>query len=169
MKVNFFFVFRAGASVPLPLAASPPTATVLLQISWLRPWFGIFDTHQCGIVYMPYIVHWLSLASPSRRCLENTLDSDPQLALIHAMPSRSPISITWKSVEGGARILARVVVTTRYICPGLPRRSRSYLNRFSLFAVVNVQATCLSLWLLKLGNWYSCSHARAFQSAHLPI
>jgi len=33
-----------------------------------------------------------------------------------------------------AQILARVVVTTRYVCPGLPRRSRTYLNRFSLFA-----------------------------------
>ena len=52
----------------------------------------------------------------------------------HAMPSRSPISITWKSVEGGAWILARVVVTTRNVCPGVPRRSQSYLNRFSLFA-----------------------------------
>jgi len=81
--------------------------------------------------------HWLPLASPSRRCLENTPDSDPQLALIHpkhAMPSRPPISITWKSVEEGAQILARVVVKTCYVCPGLPRRSRSYFNRFSLFA-----------------------------------
>jgi len=50
------------------------------------------------------------------------------------MPSRSTISITWKSVEGGAQILAQVVVTTRYVCPGLPRLSRLYLNRFSLFA-----------------------------------
>ena len=77
------------------------------------------------------------LASPSGRRLEQTCDSDLQLALIHlkhAKPSRSPISITWKSVEEGARILARVVVTTCYVCPGLPRRSRSYLNRFSFFA-----------------------------------
>ena len=76
------------------------------------------------------------LASTSRRCLEKTGDSDPQLALIHpkhAKPSRSPISIAWKSVEGGARILAWVVVTTRYVCPGVLCRSRSYLNRFSLF------------------------------------
>ena len=107
--------------------------------------------------------HWFSLASPSRRCLENTPDSDPQLALIHpkhAMPFRSPISITWKLVEGGARILARVVVTSRYVCPGVPRRSRSYLNRFSSHTVINVQVPCLSLRSLKLGNPYSCSHAR---------
>ena len=108
--------------------------------------------------------HWLSLASPSRRCLENTPDSDPQLALIHpkyTMPSRSPISITWKSVEGGARILARVVVTTRYVCPGVPRRSRSTsTDSHSSHTVVNVQVSCLSLWSLKLSNRYSCSHAR---------
>ena len=81
----------------------------------------------------PLVLFWHS----HRRCLEQTLDSDPQLALIHpkhAMPSCSPISITWKSVEGGARILARVVVTTCYACPGMLHRSQSYLNRFSLFA-----------------------------------
>jgi len=41
----------------------------------------------------------------------NTLDSNPHLALTHPkhpMPSHSPISITWKSVEGGTRILTRV-------------------------------------------------------------
>ena len=40
--------------------------------------------------------HWLSLASPSRRCLENTPDSDPQLGLIHpkhAKPSRDHLEI----------------------------------------------------------------------------
>jgi len=61
----------------------------------------------------------------------------PLAALIHpkhATPSCSPVSITWKLVEGGTRILAWVVVTTHYICPGVLRRSQSYLNRFSLFA-----------------------------------
>ena len=77
------------------------------------------------------------LASPSGRCLEQTCDRDPQLALIHlrhAKPSHSPVSMAWKSVERGAWILARVVVTTHYVCPGILHRSRSYLNRFSLFA-----------------------------------
>jgi len=77
------------------------------------------------------------LASPSGRCPKQTRDRDSQLALIHlrhTKPSRFLVSIAWKSVEGGAKILDRVVVTTRYVCPGIPRRSRSYLNRFSLFA-----------------------------------
>ena len=77
------------------------------------------------------------LASPSRSCLKKIHNSDTQLALIHpkhAKPSRSPISIAWKSVEGGTWILAWVVVTTRYVCPGVLCHSRSYLNRFSLFA-----------------------------------
>ena len=47
------------------------------------------------------------------------------------------LSITWKSVEGGAQILAWVVVTTRYVCPGVLYCSRSYLNRFSLFTYCN--------------------------------
>ena len=118
--------------------------------------------------------HWLSLASPSRRCLENTPDSDPQLALIHpkhAMPSRSPISITWKSVP--------LLHTSRYVIPrdsvlrtlgreGLGTRLQAYrvvLDRTSTdshspHTVVNVKVCCLSLWLLKLGYRYSCSHAR---------
>ena len=53
------------------------------------------------------------LASPSGRCPEQTPNSDTQLVLIHskhAKPSRSLISIAWKSVEGGAWILAQVVV-----------------------------------------------------------
>ena len=78
------------------------------------------------------------LASPSSgRCLEQTHDSNPQLALIHlrhTKPSHSPISIAWKSVEGGTQILVRVVVTTHYVCPGVLHRSQLYLNRFSLFA-----------------------------------
>jgi len=52
----------------------------------------------------------------------------------HTKPSRSPIVIAWKSLEGGARILARVVATTHYISPVILHHSRSYLNRFSLFA-----------------------------------
>ena len=67
------------------------------------------------------------LASPSGRCLEQTHDSDPQLALIHpkhAKPSRSPNSIAWKSVEGGAGVLGRVVATTHYVYPGILRRSQ---------------------------------------------
>ena len=68
------------------------------------------------------------LASPSGRCLEQTHDSDPQLSLIHAKPFCSPISIAWKLVAGGARILAQVVVTTRYVCPGILHHSRLYLN-----------------------------------------
>jgi len=51
------------------------------------------------------------------------------------------LSIIWKSMEGGAWILARVVVTTRYVCPGVPCRSRSYLNRFSLYVHVTVEST----------------------------
>ena len=77
------------------------------------------------------------LASPLGRCLEQTRDSDPQLALIHhrhAKPSHSPISTAWKLMEGGTRILTWIVVTTCYICPGVLRCSRWYLNRFSLFA-----------------------------------
>jgi len=69
------------------------------------------------------------LASPSGRCLEQTRDNDPQLAFIcprHAKPSCSPILIAWKLVEGGICILARVVVTTRYVCPGILRRPRSH-------------------------------------------
>ena len=76
----------------------------------------------------PLVLFWHS----HRRCLEQTPDSDPQLALIHprhAKPSHSPISIAWKSVEGGARILGRVVVTTCYIYPGVLCRSQSYLSR----------------------------------------
>ena len=37
-------------------------------------------------------------------------------------------------VEGGAQILAPVVVTTCYMCPGVLCCSRSYLNQFSLFS-----------------------------------
>jgi len=51
------------------------------------------------------------LASPEQTC-----NSNLQLARIHpkhAKPSSSPISITWKSVEGDAWILARVVATPR--------------------------------------------------------
>jgi len=56
------------------------------------------------------------LASPSGGCPEQTCNSNLQLARIHpkhAKPSSSPISITWKSVEGDAWILARVVATPR--------------------------------------------------------
>jgi len=76
------------------------------------------------------------LASPSGRCLEQTHDSDSQLALIHPKHAKpcSPISIAWKSVEGGAGVLGLVVVTTHYVYPGILRRSQLYLNRFSLFA-----------------------------------
>jgi len=54
------------------------------------------------------------------------------ISLKHSKPSRSPISITRKSVVGGAWILAQVVVTTSYICPGVLHRSRTYLNQTSL-------------------------------------
>ena len=37
---------------------------------------------------------------------------------------------------------------------------RTSTDSHSLHTVVNVQVSCLSLWLLKLGNRYSCSHAR---------
>jgi len=89
--------------------------------------------------------------------------------------SRSPILITWKSVEGGAWILARVVVTTRYVCPSqlvtYVQAYRVILDRTSTdshssHTVINVQVSCLSLWLHKLGNRYSCSHARI--SKHPP-
>ena len=103
------------------------------------------------------------MASPSGRCLEQTRDSDPQLALLHlrhTKPSHSPISITRKSVEGGAWILTRVVVTARYVCPGvLVVLDRTSTDSHSSHTVVNIQVCCLSPWSLKLGNRYSCSHA----------
>ena len=71
------------------------------------------------------------LALPLGRCLEQTRDKNPQLALIHpkhANPSYSPILIARKSVVGGTQILAWVVATTRYICPGVLCHSCSYLN-----------------------------------------
>ena len=37
---------------------------------------------------------------------------------------------------------------------------RTSTDSHSSHTVVNVQVTCLSLWSLKLGNRYSCSHAR---------
>ena len=68
----------------------------------------------------PLVLFW------HRHWVEQTPNSDPQLALIyhkHAKPSRSTISIAWKSVEGGAGVLGRVVVTTRYVYPGVLHRS----------------------------------------------
>ena len=88
------------------------------------------------------------LASPSGSCLEQTRDSDLQLALIHhrhAKSSRSPISTAWKLMEGGARILTRIVVTTCYIyvlvyCAVLDRTSK---DSHSLQTVFIVQVSCL--------------------------
>ena len=62
----------------------------------------------------------------------NKLVTASLISLKHSKPSRSPISIARKSVEGGAWILAWVVVTTSYICPGVLHCSRMYLNRTSL-------------------------------------
>ena len=63
------------------------------------------------------------------------------LALInpkHAKPSRSPISIAWKSVEGGAQILARVVVT--YVLAYCVVLDCTSTDSHSSHTVVNVQA-----------------------------
>ena len=102
------------------------------------------------------------LALSSGRCLEQTRDSDPQLALLHlrhTKPSHSPISIARTSVEGGAWILARVVVPTHYVCPGvLVVLDRTSIDSQSSHTVVNVQVCCLSPWSLKLGDRYSGSH-----------
>ena len=82
----------------------------------------------------------------------------------HSSQTRYAISLSYldhlEIGEGGARILARVVVTTRNVCPGVPRRSRFVPQPILTLRIVNVQVPCLSLWSLKLGNRNSCSDAR---------
>jgi len=99
------------------------------------------------------------LASTSGRCLEQTRDSDPQLALIHlrhAKPSRSPILIAWKSVEEAPvfwlGLLSQLIMYVDHTSP----------NSHSSHTVVNVQVSCLSLWPLKLCNRCSCNPACVF-------
>jgi len=74
------------------------------------------------------------LALPSRRCLEQTRDSNPQLALIHPKHAKPSLSYLNHLKIDAPGFPARVVATTCYVCSGVLYHSRSYLNQFSLFA-----------------------------------
>ena len=64
----------------------------------------------------------------------------------------------WKEASGIWLGLLSQLVT--YVQAYRVVLDRTSTDSHSLHTVVNVQVSCLSLWLLKLGNRYSCSHAR---------
>ena len=75
---------------------------------------------QGGDLSEPLVLLW------HRHWVKQTPNSYPQLALIHhkhTKSSHSAILIAWKSVEGGVRIVAWAVVTTRYVYPGILHHS----------------------------------------------
>ena len=112
-----------------------------------------------------------AIGSLLERCLEQTRDSDPQLALIHAKPSHSPISIAWnrwKEASGSGcchnslcmsrhtasfSIVPQLILT---LCiPSLMFRSPAYHYGHLNWVIGIVIAIAVAM--------------RAFQSTHLPI
>jgi len=64
----------------------------------------------------------------------------------------------WREVPGfWLGLLSQLVTYVQAYCVVLNRNS-TYSH--SSHTVVNAQVSCLSLWSLKFGNQYSCSHAR---------
>ena len=62
----------------------------------------------------------------------------------------------WKEAPGFWLGLSQLVTHVQACCVVLDRTST---DSHSSHTVVNVQVSCSSLWSLKLGNRYSCSHA----------
>ena len=113
------------------------------------------------------------LASPSGRRLEQTCDSDLQLALIHlkhAKPSRSPISITWKSVE---RRRPDSDLGCRHNSLCMSRRTASFSIVPQLILTLHIPPLTSRSPAYHRGhlNWVTgiVVATRAFQSAHLLI
>ena len=74
-----------------------------------------------------------------------------------ALLSRS-LANRWKEALGFQLGLLSQLVT--YVQAYRVVLDRTSTDSHSSHTVVNVQVSCLSLWLLKLGNRYSCSHPR---------